>query len=80
MVPVVDASQFASVVGVPKAPVTVLEGFLIEAGDLTDALPGGWVGRSGENHAEVEENCLNRIHGLIPIVGEMREEAINMKV
>ena len=44
------------------------------------ARPGGWVGRSGEDHAVVEEDCLNRIHELMPIVGEVREDAINMKV
>jgi hypothetical protein len=63
-----------------KLPVATLQGLLVEAGDLTDALPGGWIGGGGEDHAEVEEDCLNRIHGLIPIVGEIREEAISMKV
>jgi hypothetical protein len=43
-------------------------------------LPGGGVGGSGENHAVVEEDCVNRIHGLNPIVGEITAEAISMKV
>jgi len=60
--------EFAAVVGVAVGPVSAVENVFAEARYGAHASPGGWVGWAGEDHAVVEENCLNRSHGSVSIV------------
>ena len=46
----------AAVVGVAVGPVFAVEGGFVERGDEAHALPGGGVGRAGEDEAVVEED------------------------
>ncbi len=54
--------EVAAVVGVAIGPVAVVEMIFGEAGDGAHADPGGGVGRTGENHAVVEEDCCHWNH------------------
>ena len=57
------AGEVAAVVGVAVGPVARGGGRLFaEAGDGAHARPGGGVGWAGEDHAVVEEDCLNFVH------------------
>jgi len=71
LLPVRDAGQVTTIIGVTVVPIATVKGCLVEAGDLAHPLPSSRVGWSGKNHAVVEEDCLNRIHELMPIVGEL---------
>jgi hypothetical protein len=61
--PIGFGGEVAAVVGVAVSPVFTVEGGFAEVGDGTHASPCGWVGGGGENHAVIEENCLNLGHG-----------------
>jgi hypothetical protein len=54
--------EVAAVVGVAVRPVSVVEVLFAEAGDGAHVGPGGKVGRAGEDHAVVEENCFYECH------------------
>ena len=62
VVPVGLAGEIAAVVGVAVGPVAAVEAVFAEAGDGAHARPGCGVGRAGEDHAVVEEDCLNFVH------------------
>ena len=61
-VPVGFAGEVAAVVGVAVGPVFAVEDVFGEAGDGAHPLPGGGVGWGGEDHAVVEEDCLDWSH------------------
>jgi len=62
LLPVGEAAEVAAVVGVAELPIATMQGLLGEARDLAHALPYCGIGRSRENHAVVEDNCLDRFH------------------
>jgi hypothetical protein len=55
--------EVASVVGVAMGPVAAVELFIAEVRDGEHVGPGGGVGRGGEDHAVVEEDCFYLSHG-----------------
>ena len=55
-------SASAAIVGVAVGPVFAVEEFFAEAGDGAHAGPCGGVGWAGEDHAVVEEDCLDWSH------------------
>jgi hypothetical protein len=64
--------EVAAIVGVAVGPVLAVEGLFAEAGDGAHASPGGWVGRAGEDHAVVEEDCLDGDHkGEVNCMGDV---------
>jgi len=62
LVPVGFGGEVASIVGVAVGPVFAVEDVFVEAGDGSDASPGGGVGGRGEDHAVVEEDCFHLSH------------------
>ena len=62
VMPVGLAGEVAAIVGVAVGPVAAVEGFFVEAGDGSHAGPGCGVGRAGQDHTVVEENCFDLHH------------------
>jgi hypothetical protein len=62
VVPVGLAGEVAAVVGVAVGPVAAVKGFFVEAGDGAYADPGCGVGRAGQDHTVVKEDCFDGIH------------------
>ncbi len=67
------AGEVAAVVGVAVSPVLPAERFFGEAGDGAHAGPGSGVGCTGEDHAVVEEDCLDRVHRSVNCKGWLSE-------
>ena len=59
LLPVERAGEVAAIVGVPVGPVLAMERGFVEGGGGSNAGPGGWVRGAGEDHAVVEEDCLD---------------------
>jgi hypothetical protein len=73
VVPIGPASEVAPVVGVAVGPVAAVEEFLVEVGDGAHLRPGCGIGWAGEDHAVVEEDCLDRAHAAYDFTGPGRQ-------
>jgi hypothetical protein len=64
VLPVGDAGERTAIVVVAVLPVDALEGLFLDAEDADHLPAGGWIGRSAENHAVVEQDSLDVGHGV----------------
>ena len=62
LTPVSDAAECAAIVGVAVLPIGGLEAGLVDVEDLLHPGARGWIGRSGEDQAVVEEDCVDGEH------------------
>jgi hypothetical protein len=63
-VPVGFGGEVAAVVAMAVSPVLAVEYVFGEIGKGANSSPGCWIGRRGEDHTVVEEDCFYRSHKL----------------